>query len=186
MKNCPKCGASGDDSVKFCPICGSPMTEAAAPSAPTAPTPPPMTPPAAPNSAAAGTEAPKNSVSDVINGLNNTADTTNEYDPDDIKNNTVMSVLAYLGILVLVPILAAKESKFARFHANQGLLLLILEIASGVISWLGKIPLVGFVFSIASWIVSLAGIVLAVLGIINAANGKAKELPVIGQFRLLK
>ena len=33
-----------------------------------------------------------------------------------------MAILAYFGILVLIPILAAKDSKFARFHANQGLL----------------------------------------------------------------
>ena len=149
MKNCPKCGASGDDSMKFCPICGSPLTETA-PSAPAAPTPPPMTPPVAPsasNGAAAGTEPPKSSVSDVINGINNTADTTSEYDPADIKNNTVMGVLAYLGLLVFIPMFAAKESKFAQFHANQGLLLLILWIASGVISWLGKIPVIGFLFA---------------------------------------
>lgn len=188
MKNCPKCGASGDDSMKFCPICGSPLTETA-PSAPAAPTPPPMTPPVAPsasNGAAAGTEPPKSSVSDVINGINNTADTTSEYDPVDIKNNTVMGVLAYLGLLVFIPMFAAKESKFAQFHANQGLLLLILWIASGVISWLGKIPVIGFLFAIVSWLVGLACTVLAIVGIINVANGKAKELPVIGQFRLLK
>ena len=29
-------------------------------------------------------------------------------------------------------------------------------------------------------------IVLAVIGIINAAGGKAKELPVIGKFQILK
>ncbi|NCU25416.1 zinc ribbon domain-containing protein, partial [Candidatus Nomurabacteria bacterium] len=28
--------------------------------------------------------------------------------------------------------------------------------------------------------------VMAILGIINAVNGKAKELPVIGKFRILK
>lgn len=36
---------------------------------------------------------------------------------------------------------------------------------------------------------SLLGIVflvLAIIGIINAANGKAKELPVIGKYRILK
>ena len=36
---------------------------------------------------------------------------------------------------------------------------------------------------------SLLGIVflvLVIIGIINAANGKAKELPVIGKYRILK
>ena len=43
-----------------------------------------------------------------------------------------MAVLAYFGILVLIPILAAKESKFARFHANQGLILLITGVAYSI------------------------------------------------------
>ena len=51
-----------------------------------------------------------------------------EMDPADVNANKVMGVLAYLGILVLIPIFAAKGSKFARSHANQGLILLILEI----------------------------------------------------------
>ena len=33
-----------------------------------------------------------------------------------------------LGILCLVPILAAKDSPFAKYHANQGLVLFLLEI----------------------------------------------------------
>ena len=55
----------------------------------------------------------------------NTSDTTTQFDPRDIEQNKLMAILAYLGILVIIPILAAKESKFARFHSNQGLILLI-------------------------------------------------------------
>ena len=98
-----------------------------------------------------------------------------------------MSILAYFGPLVLIPILAAKDSPFARYHSNQGLLLCIYGIAysilSGVIlaiSWrlyfvVSIIGLIGFVFA-----------VLAVIGILNAVNGRAKELPLIGKYRLLK
>ena len=63
------------------------------------------------------------SFEEKITSLNNTADTTIEFDNQDIQNNKIMAILSYFGILVLVPILAAKESKFARFHANQGLIL---------------------------------------------------------------
>ena len=58
--------------------------------------------------------------------INNTVDTTSEYDPQDIEENKFMAILAYFGILVIIPILAAKDSKFARFHSNQGLILCIL------------------------------------------------------------
>ena len=43
-------------------------------------------------------------------------------------NDKLMGVLAYLGILVLIPLLAAKDSKFAQFHAKQGLTLFIGEV----------------------------------------------------------
>ena len=126
-------------------------------------------------------------LNDKFNELNNTPDTTSEYDQNDINNNKVMAVLAYLGILVLVPIFAAKESKFARFHANQGLVLAIAEIAASIIvNIFDGIPLVGWVISVAGGLIGLACLVLAIIGIVNAAQGKAKELPLIGSIRILK
>lgn len=124
---------------------------------------------------------------DSINNINNTPDTTGEFDQQDIAQNKVMAILAYIGILVLVPIFAAKESKFARFHANQGLVLAITEIIlSIVISILAFIPIIGLLIGIVGYIAELGCLVLAILGIVNAANGKAKELPIIGKFRVLK
>lgn len=105
--------------------------------------------------------------------LNNTPDHTAEFDSADIENNKVMAILAYLGILVLVPIFAAKESPFARFHSNQGLILCIVGIV------LGFIPII-------KWFAWIFELVFAVLGIMNAAKGLAKELPFIGKFKLLK
>lgn len=121
-------------------------------------------------------ENEKFDLGDKLEELNNTADTTSEYSEEDIANNKVFAILAYIGILFLVPLLAAKESKFARFHANQGLILFIVEIIVGILSF---IPIIGLLLWIAT-------IVLAILGIVNAANGKAKELPLIGKFKLLK
>ena len=53
-------------------------------------------------------------INEKLNELNNTADTTNEFDPQDIQNNKAMAILAYLSWLVLIPLFAAKDSKFAR------------------------------------------------------------------------
>lgn len=109
-----------------------------------------------------------------------TPDTTASFDPEDINKNKIFAILAYFGILVLVPIFAAKDSKFAKFHANQGLLLFIAEIAGSVIS---VIPVLG---TLVSFVVSIACFALAIIGIINAAKGEAKELPVIGKYEILK
>ena len=122
-----------------------------------------------------------------LNDLMNTKDTTYEYDPADIETNKVMAILAYLGILVLIPLFAAPNSRFARFHANQGLTLFIIEVAvSFVAGVLGLIPILGVIFAIAGSLGGLASLALAIIGIINAANGKAKELPLIGQFSFIK
>ena len=131
-----------------------------------------------------------------LSKLADTADSTAQFDPKDIEQNKVMALLSYLGILVLVPLLAAKESKFARYHAGQGLNLLVALVAWTIVhrvtmAILGAILLPGAwrVYSLLGTLLSLVYIVftvLAIIGIINALGGKAKELPVIGKYKLLK
>lgn len=194
MAFCGKCGQQVNDEVKFCPACGAPMAAVA----PTQETPPQLA--AAPQQQyqqpqpvqqPPQAQQPQPAAGDTFSNLNNTADSTAQFDPRDIEQHKGMSILAYFGPLVLIPILAAKDSPFARYHSNQGLLLCIAciiygiaySILSGVIlaiSWrlyfvVSIIGLIGFVFA-----------VLAVIGILNAVNGRAKELPLIGKYRLLK
>ena len=120
-------------------------------------------------------------------------DTTSYYSRSDIEGNKLMAVLSYLGILVLIPILAAKDSPFAKFHATQGLNLLIVSVAWSIVSGiigaiLGAIGVtfLSVLWSIITWLVSIVIFLTMVIGIINAAQGKAKELPIIGGFRSLK
>ena len=99
--------------------------------------------------------------------------------PADVEKNKIFAILAYLGILFLVPLLAAKESPFAMYHANQGLILFLFAIALGVV---GAIPVIGLI-SLLGWIPHL---IFMVMGIINAANGRMKPLPLIGGITILK
>ena len=99
-------------------------------------------------------------------------------DPADASANKWMSVLAYLGILVLIPLFARKDSKFARFHVNQGLILFICSLGTYLI---GKINGLGTV----AWILNIAIFILAILGIINAVKGETKELPLVGKIRII-
>ena len=113
-------------------------------------------------------------------------------DPKDAQDNKIMGILAYLGILVLVPLFAAKDSPFARFHANQGLILLIASIALYVVIVILAVifafispalaRLMGFLYSL----VGIVAFVFVVIGIINAAKGEMKELPLIGKYKILK
>lgn len=116
-------------------------------------------------------------------------ETQNEPTAEDLKSSKkdvdefkLHAILAYFGLLVLVPILSAKDSKFAQFHANQGLILLIVSI--GVYTVGSFLPFIGWFI-----ILPIGGIfcfVLAVMGIINAANGEMKELPIIGGYKIIK
>lgn len=178
MAYCNQCGNQMAEGLKFCPSCGAP-------------------------SAAEPTQEQKadqavNAMSDKFSKFNETADTTAGYNKADIEQNKVMAILSYFGILVLVPILAAKNSPFARFHANQGLVLFVAMIGWIIVDailtailrtvlWSG----LGLwsIYSLCSTLLNLVYIVftvLAIIGIVNALNGRAKELPFIGKYKLLK
>ncbi len=150
MSYCKKCGAQINENSKVCPQCGTSLRDP--------------------------------SLSDKINDawekFNDTDDMSSSMEMNDIDNNKLISVLAYLSLLVLIPLFARKDSPFARFHSNQGLVLLICNVVIGILT---RIP----VIRIFAWILEIAAFVLAIIGIINVANGKAKELPIIGKIHLL-
>lgn len=94
------------------------------------------------------------------------------------KKNTAMAVIAY--ILFFIPLLTgdAKKDAFVKYHVKQGLVLFLLAVLIRMIGWV--IPIY-FWFTI-SWILNLGTLVLLILGIINAVNGKQEPLPLIGKF----
>ena len=111
--------------------------------------------------------------------------TVPEFTPEDIQANKTMAILAYF--IFFLPLLAAKDSRFARYHSNQGLILLIFYVAAAILSSiltaifvatfsLGILALLSILFTL----IYLALAVLGILGIVNAAQGKAKPMPVIG------
>ena len=164
MSYCQKCGVLLEDGAQFCSACGAP----AAPAAPY------------------GQQPNPNPMYGAPNGI---VPPLSEFDPADVQQNKVMAILAYFGLLVLVPIFTAKESKFARFHANQGLVLLICNAAysvvysilSGILNAIHLRFLTGIFF-----LVYIVFFVFAIIGIVNAAGGKASKLPIIGDFQILK
>lgn len=98
--------------------------------------------------------------------------------------NKLLAAIAYVWVLCIVTIICGKEDPFARYHANQGLVLLIANIASVIVGFiLGLIPFIG---PIVSWIISIALFVFMILGIINAVKGEMKPLPFIGGIEIIK
>ena len=169
MAFCTNCGTKIDDNAKFCPGCGQAVEAPATEQIKTEATEQPK---------AEQEQGQQNDLSAKVANLNNTKDTTDQFDKDDIEKNKAMGLLAY--ILFFIPLLAAKDSHFARYHANQGLVLFLCGLISSVL-WI--IPILGWIIAP---ILSIVITVLSVIGIINALNGKAKELPIIGKFKILK
>lgn len=101
------------------------------------------------------------------------------FDTNEARLGKGLALLAYLNVLLLIPLFAAKGNRFVLYHANQGLLLLVTQAVCGVVT---KIPFIGFVGN-----VGLTGcFLLMILGLVAVVQGQVKPLPLIGQFTLIK
>jgi len=101
---------------------------------------------------------------------------------EDVEKNKMNAVLSYIGILILVPLLSddAKKSPYAKFHINQGLVLLIASIALSVV-WM--IPVLGW---LVGFVGGIALFVIWVMALIGAVNGEMKRVPILGDIELIK
>jgi len=96
------------------------------------------------------------------------------------QKNTLMGVLSYLGPLVIVSYLVAKDEPFVKFHVRQGLVLLAIEVVLWLIMRLffwqfwSLLPLFD--------LVDLALLILSIVGIVNVAQGKETALPFVGSW----
>jgi uncharacterized membrane protein len=110
-----------------------------------------------------------------------------EVDPEDVEKNKIFGILSYLGPLCFLPLIAAKDSPYAMYHANQGFVLFLATFAAFLVTVAGiLIPFVGLLFYFVHIILYLVYGVAVIYGIINAAAGKCVPIPYIGGIKLLK
>ncbi len=100
----------------------------------------------------------------------------NQSQPTQVSNNTLMAVLSYLGPLVIISYVTAKDNPFVKFHIKQGLVVFSLEVIVWILS-----SMVWSLWMLLNF-VNIVTLVLSIIGIINAVQGKEKELPVVGGF----
>lgn len=138
------------------------------------------------------------------NFVNNVKDDSNSFDKKSINDGKGMAILAY--ILPFIPYFAEKNNKYVRYHAIQGMNLLMIAIAYGIVNAIlsSIIKVNGSCGSIYGWdlgnycrvtpwwvsvplaILGLCITVLCVIGIINVCNNKAKELPIVNKIKIFK
>lgn len=109
--------------------------------------------------------------------------------PINLSDNKGMAILAYLGILIIVPFLTgAQNDPYVKFHIKQGLGLIMFWLLLWVLSFVFSmlVALSGIYFFVLAGIVFplfyLISFILMAVGIVNAATGKTKELPVVGSW----
>ncbi len=133
--------------------------------------------------------APANSLTDFRGAISRTSRLLqgSQDAQEDLQQNKVYAIIAYISILFVVGLVVAPQSRFARYHANQGLLLCLLGFLVGALaSTLGFMPFVGKYAGKIGYALGLGCTILMILGIVNAARGECKELPLIGKYNLLK
>jgi len=91
------------------------------------------------------------------------------------KTPAIISYITVIGLLIAYIINNSKQNTFTQFHIGQSVRIVVLSIANSVLAYLLPNSL-----SMLTSIISLCILVLVILGIVNAVNGKATPLPVIG------
>ena len=97
----------------------------------------------------------------------------------DAKTASIICYLTWIGFLIAV-VSADHNHPFFRHHLNNAI---VIYIASLIMGGVCLIPILG-------WIVAIIGeiflFVCIIMGIVGACNGETNELPLIGNFKLLK
>lgn len=173
-KICPSCHHELQDDAKFCNNCGAqqPPLASSQQSAYQRPSQGQNSQNQSYNQGPVYTQGQGGSTGHVPPG------TEEVFTAEDVQKNKVIAALAY--IIFFLPLIAAPDSRFGKFHANQGLLLLILSVVGNII--LGIIP---FFDLLLVPLFSIFCFVLFIMGLVNTLNGKARELPLIGQYRII-
>lgn len=104
------------------------------------------------------------------NGAENVSGTISGAEKNnDVEANKTLAAMSYIFILFLVPLLGKKDSKFAQFHAKQGLVLFAVELLVFMFVW---VPLLG-------QLAMLALLIISVMGAVKALNGEWWKIPYI-------
>ena len=99
----------------------------------------------------------------------------------EVADGKAFAVLSYVLSLIGLPFflvpLIMRNNAFSLYHAKQCLMLWLVGIVGGILSAVLAVICVGVILGL---LLAIFGLVLTIMGIINASNGVVKPLPVIG------
>ena len=95
---------------------------------------------------------------------------------DEGKTMAIISYITVIGLIIAYFMNNGKNNEFAKFHIGQSLRIFLLGIViSIVVTVLIMVTGIG-----AIKYISYIPLLLLILGVMNAINGKADPIPVIG------
>lgn len=95
----------------------------------------------------------------------------------DKKTTGIVAYITWIGWIVAF---CAGDKEGAKFHLNQALVIFLAQIVASVIR---VIPYVG---GVVSTILSIFLFVCWIMGLIYACQDQEKEVPLLGQIKILK
>lgn len=178
MKACPKCQTQVSDDAVFCTGCGA-RFDVSGENAQTA--------------QGAYADSGKTEYSTPNNNGGAYAyqppydpyDHTAEFDPKDISENKVLSMLAYImgTIGIIIALLAGTKSAYTAFHVRQALKFVVVNILLAIVAlvlcWTVIVP-------IACGVMFLVLFVIKIICFFQICGGKAKEPAIIRGLGFLK
>ena len=109
------------------------------------------------------------------------ADHTAEFDPRDIADNKLFAVLPYFTFMFgVIVALLVKESAFTKFHAKNAIRIEIAMILSFIPA---VVPVIGWLVSAVLFVILF---IVQIIAIVYCLQGKAKDLPIVGNIGFLK
>ncbi len=118
-------------------------------------------------------------------------DFTSQFEKDERSAQKALCVIAYIPLLCFLPLLLSR-ARYVRFHTNQGLSLFVsMLVTNAVILLIGYLlsfafSVLGSVFYLLALLTDVAFLFLVMIGVYHALTECARELPLVGQARILK
>lgn len=98
----------------------------------------------------------------------------------------IVSYITWVGWIIAL-IMGDQDDEFVKHHLNQALILNICATVCSAISGIfALIPIIRFLGAIVFGLIGLVILLMAIAGIISAANNSTKPLPVVGEIKLMK
>lgn len=89
---------------------------------------------------------------------------TNQQKDREIEEGKFFAIISYISFLCIISLVLKRDNKFALFHAKQGLVLFVFEVASFILSILPLLAWLKILGLVAFTLISLWGILQVLMG----------------------